>query len=225
MIKSWSFTRIQDFGECPYRAKLKYVDKLPDPHPHPAAERGTNIHQKAEDYVSGKTSELAPELKRFAEEFTTLRTSFKEGKVSLEGEWGFNTNWEPCAWQHAWGRIKADAVVHPEPALAVVIDYKTGRKFGNEVKHAEQLQLYALAVCLREPTVEHVIAELWYLDQDDLTRLDVSRKAAEMKFFKHFDRKAYKLTSATTFKANPNKFTCKWCAYRDGVCEYAYTGK
>lgn len=222
MITSWSFSRFQDFFECAYRAKLKYIDKLPDDRPKPAADRGTAIHQLAEDYVRGTLTKVPQELMKFSEEFITLKRLNKEGKVSLEGEWGFDKNWNITDWKHAWGRIKADAVIHPEPGTAVVIDYKTGRKFGNEVKHAEQLQLYAVATCLREPSVQHVVCELWYLDQDDLTRIDVSRKAVETKFLKHFDKKAHKITSATSFPANPNKFVCKWCPYTDGRCEHAY---
>lgn len=223
MINSWSFTRLQDYAECPYRAKLKYIDRIPDTKPKTAADRGTAIHQMAEDYVRGKLKNLPQELAKFAEEFTVLKDSYEQKKVSLEGEWGFDKDWNITDWKNAWGRIKADAVVHPEPGLAIVIDYKTGRKFGNEVKHAEQTQLYALAVCLREPTVEHIISELWYLDQDDITRIDISRKAAETKFLKHFDKKARLMTSATIFPANPNKFTCKWCPYNDtGDCKEAY---
>ena len=90
--------------------------------------------------------------------------------------------------------------------------HNTGRKFGNEVKHAEQLQLYQLATFLRYPKLETVFAELWYLDQDEITSQKFSR-AMGLRFRDKFSKRGDALTSCTDFPANPNKFTCKWCQY------------
>jgi len=214
MIKSWSFTRLQDFLSCKFKAYLKYVERVPDPTPRPAADRGTVIHTLAEEYVLGKLKELPQELAKFKTEFFALREAYKKKHVSLEGEWGFTTDWAPATWKAAWGRIKADAVVHQSPTEAIVIDYKTGKKFGNEVKHAEQLQLYTLAVFLREPEVQIVTAELWYLDLDDLTPMTTTRGIAMGKYLKYWDQQAHRMTKCTAFPPNPNVFSCKWCPYK-----------
>ena len=203
-----------DFESCKLKAWLKHGARIPDPNPSPAADRGTQIHTLAEDFVQGKIKELPHELRHFKDEFHSLRKSFKAGNVSLEGEWGFNKEWEPCDYKHAWVRIKLDACIHPEKTHAIVVDYKTGRKFGNEIKHGEQLQLYVLAVFLREPTVQVVTAELWYLDQNDLTSITVTREAALSRYLKLYDRRGQKLTGCTDFPANPNQFSCRWCPYK-----------
>lgn len=216
MIKSWSFTRLSDWDKCPHMCFLKYVEKIPDPRPAPAAERGTAIHTMAEDYVQGKKKKVPQELMRFEAEFKVLQADFKAKKVSLEGEWGFDQDWRVTDYAGAWGRIKADAVHMLTPTHSIVIDYKTGRKFGNELKHKEQLTLYALALAIREPTVVEITTQNWYLDQkpgENLTSTNITAKQCIMKYMEYFDKKARAMTTAKKFPANPNKFSCQWCPY------------
>lgn len=211
-IPSWSYSRIVDFEGCQYKAWLKYAARIPDPNPSPAADRGTAIHQLAEDFVRGKIKPLPKELLKFKDEFESLRHKFQFGLVTLEEEWAFTLEWEQGEWKTGWLRMKLDASVMLSPTHAAVIDYKTGKKFGNELKHAEQLQLYALAVAIRNPKIQKITAELWYLDIDDITSLTLSREEA-LRFIKGFDRRGRRMTEATEFRANPNGFTCKWCPY------------
>ena len=122
MIKSWSYSKLLDYEQCPYRVKLKYLDKVPQG-PAPAAERGTMIHGYAEDYVMGKLNKLPGELAKFSNEFEVLRTEYKAKHVSLEGEWGFDRDWMPTDYKGAWLRMKGDAILF-QGTSAVVIDYK-----------------------------------------------------------------------------------------------------
>lgn len=132
IIPTWSFSRIQDFEQCKHRAKLKYLDKIPEPErPLPpgktehANDRGTRIHDAAERFVRGGI-ELIPELQKFKTEFEKLKALFAAGKVSLEGEWAMDRGWAPVAWKSsdAWLRLKLDAMVMLSKTEAVVIDYK-----------------------------------------------------------------------------------------------------
>jgi hypothetical protein len=108
-------------------------------------------------YVKGEVHELVPEAAlHFGPEIDLLRVLYAEGRVSLEGEWGFNKDWEPTSWDSAWLRMKLDTMVYWAPDYATAIDYKTGKKFGNEVKHAEQMQLYALGAFMRHAELEVV---------------------------------------------------------------------
>lgn len=113
-------------------------------------------------------------------------------------------------WVPAWLRLKLDALVFPNPCEAIVIDFKTGRKFGNEVKHGEQLQLYQLVTFLRYPHIEEVTAELWYFDQDDITSTRYRRDQG-LRFQKSWDMKGNAVTTCTEFKANPNIHSCRYC--------------
>lgn len=229
-LHTWSFSRLQDFESCKFKAKLKYIDKIPEPErPLPkgkkehANDRGTRIHEAAEHFINGTREDLISELITFQKEFEQLRALFSQGKVSLEGEWGVNKDWVPCAWDdpEIWARIKLDAFVQLNPTHAVVIDYKTGKKSGNEIKHGEQTQLYQLATFLRYPELETIDTELWYTDQEEVTRTHFSR-AQGLKFFTAFNNRGLNITQATEFPPNPNRFSCQWCPYSirgTGDCE------
>lgn len=229
MIKSWSFSRLEVYQTCPYRARLAWVDKVPEPErPLPtgkteqANDRGSRIHDSAEQFVRGN-GKLIKELTKFKAEFDKLRELFIAGAVQLEDEWAFDTDWQKADWRSrdAWGRLKIDALVHLDVARAVVIDYKTGRKDGNEIKHAKQTQLYALVCFLRDDQLEEIHTELWYLDENELTRTRYTRKQA-MRYLKHFDKGAKEMTTAVDFKPKPNVYACRWCPYKDDICPVAW---
>lgn len=115
-------------------------------------------------------------------------------------------------WAPAWLRMKLDAIVHHDKTTATVIDYKSGRKFGNEVKHGEQLQIYQLAAFMRFPELQTVYAEAWYIDQDEVTSQRYTR-AMGLRYREKFTSRGDAVLACTEFPANPNKFTCKWCMY------------
>jgi hypothetical protein len=219
LIKSWSYSRLLDFESCALRAKLKYIDKIPEEKGE-AAERGTKIHDLAENFVLGKIKTLPGELVKFRDDFLALRARYLEGKVSLEGEWGFDKDWNICGFKEAWLRMKLDARVSLSKANSLVIDYKTGKRYGNEIKHGEQGLLYAIAEALRAPDVETITVEFWYLDLDEMSSVVYTREQL-MRYLPSFEKRGKKMTSATQFPANPNIFSCKWCPYgpaKGGQC-------
>jgi len=230
-IKSWSYSRLTDFETCAYRAKLKIVDKIPEPErPLPegktehANDRGTRIHELCEGFVRG-LNPLPPEAEKFRDEFESLATKFTKGLVSLEGEWGFTKEWNVTDFfaKDVWLRVKCDAVVFLSPKHVLVIDYKTGRKFGNEIKHGEQVQLYALALMCKMPEIETVDVELWYLDQNELTH-ETKPGSKWLYQLKPFTNRGLKMTMAKEFPPSPSKYACQYCPYKDGVCEFVFKG-
>ena len=204
-IIAWSYSALKVFEECPYRSYIQRVKKVPEPS-SPAADRGTQIHQEAEDYVKGELGELPDSLKKFKDDFEELRHLYAEAQVELEGEWGFTKEWEICGWMEGrtWARIKLDALVHQDEQSARVIDYKTGKKFGNEISHSQQALLYAIATFLRYPDLEFVQTELWYLDKNETTKRSYTRAEA-MEFFPAFNARAVRMTTETEFNPTPSK--------------------
>lgn len=228
-IDKVSFSRLQNFEKCNYLAKLMYIDKIPEPErPLPpgkkehANDRGTRIHDSAEMYVRGGV-ELIPELETFEAEFLELRELFqKEGRVMLEGEWAVDLEWNPVAWasSNAWCRMKLDALVlSDDKSHARVIDYKTGKKHGNEIKHTEQGQIYQLATFLRYPQVQDITVEFWYTDLGEKDIKNYSRLQGTQYFNKYNDR-LLAISTCTDFKPNPNAFSCRWCPYNGNACEH-----
>lgn len=232
LIKAGSYSRLKVFSTCPHQAKLKYIDKIPEndrpllpvgkEYPN---DRGSRVHDCAEQFVRGTKGfeKLIPELKNFEKQLHRLRDLFPTGRVMMEDMWYFDNSWtalpnETENWSpDIYMRIMLDVVVFSvDGKTAIVIDYKTGRKYGNEVTHAEQTQLYALAVFLRFPKVEAVIAELWYTDQDEISTMEFTRKQG-MRFFKNWNNRMVKMTTTVIFPTKANMYNCRWCAYKTGT--------
>jgi hypothetical protein len=220
-IKAWSHSRLSVFEQCKHRTKLAVVDRIPEPvRPLPpgktehANDRGTRIHTAAELFIKGGV-ELISELQWFRAELEAMREEYARGKVSLEGEWGFDREWSPVAWMSSdvWCRIKCDLVYFPSPATAVVVDYKSGKRWGNEVKHGEQVRLYQLGAFLKYPDLEQVTVELWYTDLDELHDQTFTRDQGLM-FLEGWAKRGEKMTTETDFQPNPSSYTCKWCPYK-----------
>ena len=132
----------------------------------------------------------------------------REGDIVLVGK-------KVYLWVPAWLRLKLDAMVMHDEYTATVIDFKSGRKFGNEVKHAEQLQLYQLVTFLRYPKLETVFAELWYLDQKEGENLTSQKfmRSQGLRFKPRFHQRGDALTTCDTWPPNPSRFACQWCRY------------
>lgn len=232
LIHTWSFSRLKDFEKCPYMAFLKYSEKRPTDHmDRTAADRGTMIHEEAEKFVKGE-GDLTKNLSKFRNYFATLKHEYAEGHVEIEENWGFTVDWTQTGWwdDDVWCRMKLDNFRHQEFGddghsliVATATDYKTGKKFGNEVTHNQQGQLYALGSFLRYPTLEVVNVQFIYLDHGQDTRKVYTREKA-MKFLGHWTDRAKKMTGATDFPPKPNKQTCMWCPFGpqngDGSCEW-----
>lgn len=223
-LANWSFSALQVFETCKYRSKLARIDKIPDLQPKTAADRGTAIHQEAEDYVTGKGL-FTHALRFFKVDLTSLKNHFQAGRVICEEEWAFDDQWNLSSWNDGWLRLKCDAVCFLDEKHLAVIDYKTGKRFGNEIKHADQLQLYAVCALLRHPEVERVTCELWYFDQNELATFTMKRSQLK-KYLLNFDKRGQAFTNETEFKPSPNIVSCKYCPYhptKQGDCIYGVT--
>lgn len=230
LIPSWSFSTWTTFQKCKYRVYLDKVAKADKPpienteeKEHPLL-RGTRVHDAAELYVNSDV-ELIKELQKFEPEFNHLKELFTLGQVELEGDWAFTSDWKKTAWisNDAWLRGKLDAFITYNESSCVVVDYKTGKKFGNEVTHSMQGQLYALMAFMRYPQLEDAKVEFWYLDQNEISSTNYTRAKA-LKFLPTWTQRGNSITNETEFRPNPSNIACKWCPFGSnvgtGVCEH-----
>lgn len=220
LVKAWSYSALTEFEKCPLRTKYGKVDRIQTPQ-HPAAARGTEIHDQAESWVKGDLDEMPKELKKFADEFDGLRAGYQNQNVIVEDPWAFTIDWDQVDWTHpdAWVRMKLDAYVMEDATSGIVIDFKTGRKEGNELAHSSQAQIYAIGAFMREPGLELVRCEFWYLDKSGKLVKEYTRERALM-FLKRWVERGKDMTSCTEFLPRPSKFNCKWCSFIDH-CDWA----
>ena len=224
LIPAWSYSALKTYETCAYRSYIGKVKKIKEDY-GPAAARGTDIHTQAEDYVRGDLAELPDTLKKFESQFKEMREGFINATVELEGEWGFTIDWEPCGWMErgVWARIKLDAYVNETETSARVIDYKTGKQYGNEIAHSQQALTYAIGSFLRYPDLEIAKTEMWYLDHGTTMEKTYTRDQA-MVFLPKLQERAITMTTATKFPPNPSKNSCRWCSFgkgEDPYCEWA----
>lgn len=239
MINSWSYSRLQVYQTCPQQAKFKFIDKLqepprPDTGKEPANDRGSRLHQSAEDYINGLIDEPAYELANFRAELDKARELALTQHAVAERMWLFDINWTPlpddAPYEKIWLRIISDITVWVSDTELLIIDIKSGKRSGNEIKHAKQLQLYQLATFLRYPEIDTVTCELWYVDQNELSH-QVFTRTQGLRFFKTFNEEAQELCQDELFIPKPSQWNCRFCPFgpvetsnqwvtKMGACKY-----
>jgi len=230
LIPTTSFSSLSNFEKCPWHLYLSKVEKCPDVS-GPAAQRGTEIHDKAENFIVGNSGEELPkELGKFASLFEDLRARYSEGRIHVEEDWAFTREWEPTGWrsEDCWLRMKLDALDLESETSAKVYDWKTGRKFGNEVKHGQQALLYVISTFIKWPELEFVEANMIYTDKGETMTTSYSRDQA-MLFFDRYNLRFNTATTCVNFKPTPNASSCKWCPHakvQEGLdnpaCQWRY---
>ena len=220
-IRAWSISTLFKFEQCPHQVFLEKVQKVPVETKNEAADRGVKVHAKAEAFVRGELGELPKDLQKFTSSFMQLREQFEEGLVEVEGDWAYDVDWQPVAWVHptVWARQKLDAFIRESETSAIIVDYKTGKKFGNEMKHKTQGISYAIGAFFRFPELDFIRVEFWYLDEGS-TLVGTYTRAQAMALLPKLEERATKLTSCVNFPPKPNKHNCKFCPFITNGCEW-----
>ncbi|RLA00729.1 MAG: hypothetical protein DRQ47_09095 [Gammaproteobacteria bacterium] len=223
-----SFSSYQFFHNCPFAFKNKYLLGNRVSLPAPAAERGTKIHDELEAYMIAPVLDpkvdpkvdpsIPPEALHFYSQLRDIRDAKRQGHdlVLVEGEWGFDADWHPAPWKDCVIRGKLDCIViSHDGSQARVIDYKTGKRIYNEIKHGLQIQLYVLFAFLRYPDLEQISGELWYIDLDQIINEKFTREDVP-KILQHWQENIEEVQTAYSqdcFPPKSNAHSCKWCEY------------
>jgi hypothetical protein len=162
------------------------------------------------------------ELRTVAKELNFL----KDNMAIVEQSWGFKSDWEwtgRAGWfgDDVWFRAKADAIVTYDDDTALLIDWKTGRKyFTNE----EQVELFSLAAFKRFPFLTEVDTRLWYTDapeDDNEIQRTYTLKDAE-RIQKDWTKRVVPMFKDRKYAPTPND-KCHWCPYsraKGGPCKF-----
>lgn len=203
-IRPWSFSSLLNYERCAHSISFpyKHIDSEASIH-------GESCHTLIESYLKNPTT-TAP-----FDAFPLEQLAAK--KPSVEEKWGLDINWNLTSWKDAWLRMICDAVTENP---ITIIDYKTGKRDGNEIKHAQQTQLYATgaAALFKNESLFHT--ELWYLDHGITVKNTYTRSQVE-KFQSRWHARGLKMTTDTKLLANPSKSNCKYCVHKDD-CEFSY---
>lgn len=221
-VPTWSFSTLKDFEQCPYRVYLAKVAKAPRTS-STAADRGLRVHAAAEAFVRGDEEELIRELLSFQIGMHRLREFYLKGLVQMEERWGFTRDWEPCEWEDdkLWAKMMLDAIVMDGEDSCFIIDFKTGKKKGNEIKHTDQGLTYAVGTIMKYPKVQFCQVEFWYTDEKEKLIKTYTREQL-MLLIPHLEERAHTLTTCVEFEPKPSAQNCKWCSHKEtDTCDYA----
>ncbi len=222
-ISRGSYSRLNVYETCPRRAMYAYVERIPEP-PRPPLpdgkeypnDRGTRVHEEIEHFVKGLKPAPPKEAKHFAPEVLKLRELVASGQAQLEEPWYFDGSWLPTTADKYVYQVRLDASVRLNSESRAVIDFKTGKRFGNEVKHADQAKLYALGTMLKYPDEQWVYAELHYLDHNEMSQIKYSH-ALKHNLISHYGRRFDTMFADRVFRPKPNAFSCSFCPYKSGT--------
>lgn len=225
-IDAWSYSRWNDYKQCPFRFKLKYINKMQTAG-SPAMGRGNLVHKKAEDYILktgtfAKGKKLPDEFQHFKAELEHLRGI----GAMAEMPWGFRRDWSWTGqpnWfgREVWFRMKADAAVTYEDKTGLVGDWKTGRKYPD---HEEQGRIFGAVSLMRFPEWTEVDVRFWYTDQkpgENEEQWTYTAKDGEL-IRKEWEKKVQPMFNDKRFAPTPND-KCKWCDFskaKGGPCKF-----
>ena len=218
--KSWSYSQWSNYHSCPAKYKFANVMKLPQPQ-SPAAERGNNIHKKAEQYLLGKGKSIPDELKNFENSIPGKFEYLRELEIIPEEKWGITEDWKETEWvaDDTWLRAITDAHGYNYEDELLVIDFKTGRKYAG---HKDQESLYATAAMELYPEAEVARVEFWYLDQGEIVSTLYHRKRTTA-LRKEWTAFANRTLTDPICAPLPSFDSCRWCPFKKengGPCPY-----
>lgn len=230
LVKTAAFSVLKDFEECKYRVYLSKVKKYRGEMSEAAA-RGQSVHDIAEQYIKGEIEQDLPtpkSLDKLAHQYYTLRTAYDKHpeQFQLEQNWGFTYDWEDTGWMDddVWLRQKLDVFWHQSETSAIIIDHKTGKKWGNELKHGDQGLQYAIGAFQKYPDLQLVETGFYYIDQGE-TLIKKFTRGSAMTLLPRLEERIFALTTATEeelTQPNPSKHNCRFCDHaKSGVCKYA----
>src|SRR5574343_622727 len=239
-IKFWSFSSAQNFDKCPKILEHRYVLKTPkDPRDNIAANRGTEIHKEIELFISSVVGgSYTTGTHKHSEPFDGPKpTPIDPPNFSYEGLVGefaelckvhpftqeemlyFDKDWNLVPkFEDAWLLMAMDLFIRVSDTECIIVDWKSGKKEGNEVKHMHQGQLYALGAWKKFPELEKFKVVFVYIDQNTKTESTWKRGHLE-RAYKIWDTKGKEITNTLIFSAKPNKTNCKYCDYKQS-CDY-----
>lgn len=225
-LSALSFSILLQFEKCPYSTYLAKIKKIPQDF-GPAADRGSQLHKDAENFLLHDAPLTADLAKHYRERFNSLKEHYKNypETVHVEEDWCVDKNWLPTGWlsNDCWFRAKLDVLIIDHDDCALIIDYKSGKKFGNEIKHTQQGQVYMIHTFLRYPELKTLETQFWYLDQPENQLLTKTYQRQDLdKYLVPLEKRAQRVTDATVFPAKPNAINCKWCSFKQEHCQYAH---
>ena len=225
MVKSWSFSALENYEECPRQYQYRKIEKREEPQA-PALAKGSLWHKACEFTLKGQTLNEG-----LAKAFGSFSGTAKEQVADLvahnatpEQQIALTQNLTVTSWfgRDAWLRAILDAYYVDANKCAHVKDFKTGQM--RKVKQDQKvLSLFAAYRLLAASGVNATSFSFQFIPLemdvvDPPYEVDLATLKAEYRTIE--ERAKAGLLAATEFKPKPGSH-CKWCHFRasnNGPC-------
>lgn len=220
---AWSYSRLACYELCPLQAKLKFLDKIPEPG-SPAMERGKVLHDGIANYLQGKADGIPREAIQHPKIESLILEMCQFPERIIEQQWGFTGHWEPTGWfgGDTWFRSILDAGFVYEDLTGEANDWKTGKRYGSNM---DQMKSQAVAMFAKYKPLTKVTVRLSYLDtpaKDDPFEIADIVKHEIPTIKKDFEKRAARMFEDTIFAPRPNS-KCHFCNFsknKGGQCAF-----
>lgn len=228
-----SYSMYQCYTGCPMKYKFKYLMKLKDPFTGPAAERGTQIHNRIEHYIRGYDVKLPWDAERPMDKVPALGRehplqgvadrfrNWPNGDKHAEKKFGFDIDWTP--YPHDSDNtayvVVFDAAACRDGTVEIA-EWKSGKPSDS---HADQRLFYSLAG-LRIWLPKKVQVTTYYVDMTGPAKRITVTDNDEKELRDMWSQRREQIVNDNILAPNPG-YGCKWCHYRKsngGPCPLAY---
>jgi len=214
-LAPWGWSKLDEWRKCKKQFAFHYIDKLPQPG-NDAMKRGSDMHETIEAYLRGWISELPAHIYDWKDRLDELRTK----NFTSEQAIGLDKNWLPLPdWfnKATWLRAKMDAKVLEGEQLTVIA-FKSGKY---REPSEDQVELYAIVGHALHPEIKSVLAQFWFIDQDEMyERLYQAAELLELR--KKYEKEAQRIYDTEVWSESPSR-ECRWCTYsksKAGPCKF-----
>lgn len=235
----YSPSMLKTFTSCPYKFKAQSIDKSIKWEQSEAAKRGEQLHALMETAINNNMKwedmnwtdeKSAVHAKKFLDIVDYLRKNgwnfMTEYGVGTDGYGNALDFWDKPPQNFIRCRIDFVAV-HPKTDFAIVLDWKTGKKY-----ECDKLQLQVNAVCLQAHTgCNKYQMGFAYLDSGDFVKQNIDVTGIDVR---NYDptvlanskclemlialRDIQSAVATDNFPKTKNRF-CRWCQCTE--CPYA----
>lgn len=218
MAISLSFSKWSMWNKCPAKFKFAHIDKLSKGVAGPAASRGSEIHQTVDDYLSGKSEQLHPDIHSYYGQFMF---NLRNAGAIPEKQIAVDPLWKVVPWDgDTYCRSVLDAHIPPNEAGVVkVFEWKTGKMYPD---HYDQREIYAIKAKVLYPEATDVEVTGVYFDlKKNSPTYSHPHYYQEMKI-ELWDNNFRRILRDETFIPNPN-YGCRFCEFSrsvGGPCEF-----
>lgn len=232
-LKATSYKMLKMYRSCPFSVYLKYIKRVPEPAPDPKYDDKRKRGIQAHDDLQATINDGAP-VPKIAEPFAEIIADYINLGAVAEGDEYFNRQWQIIP-HHAmqfnergyptghWLVVKKDVRIRT-PEFSIVVDWKTGKKHGNEIDHFEQMKLYAVTEWIIAPGLPEYVVELQYLDQKDTWSHTFKPQELE-RHWAAFDGDFAVMFNDRIFRTKPSILACRYCPFNlkngTGACPVA----